>query len=261
MLSFPCFFAWKAFFLYLYTKFKSMDIKIYSDDFDQLDYLLEKANEAMFAGKAIFPCTLFVGTMINRSRALIKGFTSLIVDENYIAAIPLIRLQIDNCLICYISSKVDDIDDFIKHFLSGKDIYKYSGKTPYPLFETRIVKDLDKKFNGFEGVYREACSYIHLSAKHFHSTMKTIQNDNGSLGLKLLFGHYDGGYSDEEKEKFKVYMIIFCNLFLDLLNYWIYLQKINCEIAAQQTSTPVVLDRSAASQSAIYDFIMKICNK
>src|SRR4051812_1787182 len=66
--------------------------------------------------------SLFAFTVLKRSVSLVYGFTSLIRARNFICAVPLIRMQIDNLLRFHAASLVDDIDEFVLTVWQGTPV-------------------------------------------------------------------------------------------------------------------------------------------
>src|SRR5258706_16465596 len=75
-------------------------------------------------GENLYAMDLISLPVLNRSTKLLSGFAALIRDENYLCAIPLIRLQLDNSLRFYATFLVSPIDAFVQEFLKGTPIRK-----------------------------------------------------------------------------------------------------------------------------------------
>ena len=65
-------------------------------------------------GQNLYSMDLIALPVLNRSTRLVSGFTTLIREENYLCAIPLIRLQLDNSLRFYATFLVSSIDTFVQ---------------------------------------------------------------------------------------------------------------------------------------------------
>lgn len=59
---------------------------------------------------------------LNRSLALLTGFSAMIEARNFVSAAPLIRLQLDNCLRFSACWLVSDPHDFAMKVLEGKQV-------------------------------------------------------------------------------------------------------------------------------------------
>ncbi len=57
---------------------------------------------------AIYPMDLLAAAVLNRSLYLIHGISRLVLDRNYISAVPLLRLQLDNVLRFHAAWLVDE---------------------------------------------------------------------------------------------------------------------------------------------------------
>ena len=62
----------------------------------------------------------------NRALSLAAAYVTLANAGNYLTAVSLIRLQLDNALRFFATTLVADSDDFALHFLDGKAIRDYS---------------------------------------------------------------------------------------------------------------------------------------
>src|SRR5437899_1352505 len=76
------------------------------------------------ADGAVFPVDLLAWAALNRSANLVPGFASLVEAWNLIAAAPLLRLQIDNCLRFYGVYIVSKPHEFAGAVLKGEQVRK-----------------------------------------------------------------------------------------------------------------------------------------
>lgn len=118
-----------------------------------------------------FDRVLYINDLIfcavtNRAVSLIDGFITLAKKDNYLCAIPLIRLQLDNSLRYYAHYFVEDSEDFFSHFLSGKPIKEYRSKENIKLSDSYLISQLERKIPGVKKIYKETSNYIHLSDQH-----------------------------------------------------------------------------------------------
>ena len=103
---------------------------------------IESAKRIIEAGnQKLFVLDLFSGAVNNRAISLINGFVSLAKDNNYICAIPLIRMQLDNGLRFFASTLVKDYNDFFTHYLNGKPIRDYKDINEKKLIDLFIVEN------------------------------------------------------------------------------------------------------------------------
>ncbi len=89
---------------------------------------------------------LFFSAIVNRSTAFIRGFITLAKDDNYISAVPLIRMQIDNCLRFYASTLVSDKNDFYLKYLGGENFGKILDAEGNKMRDPYLVENLIKSY-------------------------------------------------------------------------------------------------------------------
>ena len=70
-------------------------------------------------GGNLYPFDILVVATLNRSLCLLKGFIELIQARNFVAAAPLIRLQLDNSLRLSAATLVSDPHEFAMNVLKG----------------------------------------------------------------------------------------------------------------------------------------------
>ena len=84
-------------------------------------------------GARIWGVDLVVTAVINRSIALINGYTKMVEDRNVLCANALLRLQLDNILRLYACWLVDNPHSIAVLLLEGKPLYKVKSKEGKPL--------------------------------------------------------------------------------------------------------------------------------
>lgn len=172
--------------------------------------ILEAGNQKLFV------LDLLSGAVNNRAIALIKGFILLANDKNYISAIPLIRLQLDNGLRFFASTLVKDSNDFFSHYLDGKPIRDYKDAFGKNLTDNYLSEKLGKIFPGVNKLYKETSGHIHLSDQHLFITTKQT---NFERTIAFSIGSHDN-YSTESKIDFVNTMIEVSKLVLIVVEQW-----------------------------------------
>jgi hypothetical protein len=129
-------------------------------------------------GGAMYPLDLLVLATLNRSLCLLKGFVSLIEDKNFVAAAPLIRLQLDNCLRLSAGTLVDDPHQFAMKMLEGVPVRKQRDRSKQLMTDQYLVEKLTRQFAWVKKVYYSTSGYVHLSEKHFFNAMQASGEDH-----------------------------------------------------------------------------------
>lgn len=156
--------------------------KLQDDHLDVGKYLLTVADGTQY------PFDLLAYAALNRSLALLNGFIDLMKSPNFIAAAPLLRLQLDNCLRFYAGYLVTDPHAFAIQVLSGKAINKQKSSDGKALSDHYLCTILSVEYPWVLDVYKNTSGYIHLSEKHiFHS----VRSSNDGKGLNISIGETD----------------------------------------------------------------------
>lgn len=178
----------------------------------------------------VYPFDLFANGAVNRSLALLSGFCTLIRDRNLICAGALLRLQLDTAIRFFAGFIVENPHDFALAVLNGKQICKLKDQDGKLMFDRHLLSKLAKEFPWIESVYERTSDYVHLSGTHISSTFDGLNEENGSVTIKI-------GVVDKELPE-DVYLDVIAAfqqsmlIFVRYLNGWIY-TKNNPERVAQ----------------------------
>lgn len=106
----------------------------------------------------------FTITTVVAAVEVYEGFKTLCQAKNYLCAIQLIRVQIDNCLMVYASLIMKNQKTFFDHYERGTDInkLKIEGK---PLTTNFLLTGLEERYYGLTSIYREGCKWVHPTSK------------------------------------------------------------------------------------------------
>lgn len=156
--------------------------------------------------------------VINRSIQLTQGYITLVNTNNYIAAIPLIRLQLDNALRFFAINLVTDANDFVFYFMDGKPVNRYESYTGEKLSDNYLATKMDAVSPGVLRLYKETCEYIHLSKQHVHASKYF---DKGEVKLFVMdVDHPIDAFGLEAKVNFALNMLAVVKLVLIVLDRW-----------------------------------------
>ena len=194
------------------------------------DLFLQVTLQILKTGNGLYTLDLMASAIANRAIALNQGFTILVQENNYLCALPLIRMQLDNCLRFYATCLVKDYNDFYLYYGSGKPICNYIDSDGNKLTDGYLVRCLEKKFSGVQKLYKETSAYIHLSEQHLYAIAKVNKQDTKSRKVNISVGNYDI-FTETQKRTFIQYMISVNHLVLKCLMSWCnekeYLKTIN----------------------------------
>lgn len=154
-------------------------IKILSEANEQHLKLGKKMSEA-YQG-AIYHMDLFAATVLNRSLYLIEGFSRLVLDQNYISAVPLLRLQLDNALRFYAAWLVDEPHQFVADVIAGKQIRKIKDSHGNMMTDAYLVSKLSKEYDWIDKVYKSSSGFIHLSEAHIFNAIHQVESERAFI--------------------------------------------------------------------------------
>jgi hypothetical protein len=133
---------------------------------------------------AFYPLDIVMVAALNRSLCLLKGFIELIQSSNLVAAAPLIRLQLDNCLRLSAATRVSDPHKFAINILEGIPVKKQRDVSNQMMTDSYLVRKLAKRYPWMAELYNNTSGYIHLSEKHIFNAMQAGDKEY-ILNLKI----------------------------------------------------------------------------
>ncbi len=105
-------------------------------------------------------------------------------SRNFIAAAPLIRLQLDNLLRLSAGTLVHDPHKFAMDILEGTPVKKQKDISNNFMTDSYLLEILSKKYSWIKDVYNGTSGYIHLSEKHIINSM-CAGDKKGALNFKI----------------------------------------------------------------------------
>ena len=96
------------------------------------------------AGDNVYTLDFLFLAALNRSYCLLRGFCDLIESRNFVAAAPLIRLQLDDCLRIAALDLVDDPHSLASAVLGGKSIRTMKDKNDKRMKDEYLCSHLAK---------------------------------------------------------------------------------------------------------------------
>ena len=133
---------------------------------------------------AFFPLDFLAVATLNRSLCLIRGFCSLLEAKNMVAAAPLLRMQLDNCLRFSAAWLVKKPHEFAITVLRGTPIRKLKDQDGNLLHDRYLVERLTAEYPWVEAVYQNSSGYVHLSEKHIFNCL-TVSKKGGQFQMKI----------------------------------------------------------------------------
>ncbi len=150
----------------------------------------------------MYPFDFLVVAVLNRSMSLTSGFIALMRLDNYISAVPLIRLQLDNFLRFAAAWLVCDPHDFAVKILSGIPVRRLRTKDGRKMTDRFLVEEFSREHEWIRRVYENTSGYIHLSETHFYANSVEFNSKERTEVIKV------SDKADNVPEEFKVEAIM-----------------------------------------------------
>lgn len=147
------------------------------------DIHIHKAKELLEAyGRKFYPLDLLFLAALNRSRSYTGAFLELMRKENYLAAAPMIRQQVDSILRLSASRLVKKPHEFAQRILAGEPIRKMKDMHGNKMTDAYLLRTFKHENPWIDGVYSAGSGFIHLSEKHIFGILADI-SDDGVLNI------------------------------------------------------------------------------
>ena len=163
------------------------------------------------------PIDLFVHSITFRAEAINNGYQALTESGNYLCAIALIRMQLDNFLIAWAGLACKNRDEFYVAYQSGKPINKLTDKEGNRLTQNFIVNSYAEIDPLVKEIYKNGNDFIHPS----HIFMEhSIDLTNGIR----MQSYKEYECPEPMKREAKIHMMIANNLLCNILCRWVQLK-------------------------------------
>ncbi|QQY81634.1 hypothetical protein JJL45_11945 [Tamlana sp. s12] len=188
----------------------------------QLLDVAKKLNSGKF-----YPLDFLSNAVINRSLKLVFGFTTLLKDDNFIAASHLVRCHLDNIIrfsACWI---VNDPHNFATKVIDGIKIDTLKDKNGKLMKDWYLRNLLNEEYPWITNVYKQSSGYIHFSEKHIYNTIQSA--DSNKRTMQFSFSKKDNNIDEDLKIEAIHCMAEITEILLEYLNGWNY-TKVNSDI-------------------------------
>lgn len=132
----------------------------------------------------MFPLDILAISVLNRSLCLLTGFCDLVEKKNFIAAAPLLRLQLDNLLRFQGAWLSENPHTFSEEVLKGTHIRKLKDKEGNLMTDHYLIDKITKEYPVMKSVYEHTSGYIHLSDKHIFNSLGQLEK-GGAFQMKV----------------------------------------------------------------------------
>jgi len=139
-------------------------------------------------GGAMYGMDLLAAGALNRSKAHIAGFRTLLEAKNLICAGALLRLQLDTAMRFYAAFLVDQPHDFALAVLRGERVRDIRDRDGKKMTDAYLAHKLGEEFTWVPRVYERTSAYVHLSSTHLLSALGASEGapeDERLLTIKI----------------------------------------------------------------------------
>lgn len=161
---------------------------------------------------------------LNRTVNISKAYTTLIRDNNFIAAAPLVRINIDTLLRLYASIISEfDRNTFASKVMGGEPIRKMKlNGTKKDLRDDTLYLELSKieGMEWVEDIYKAGSSFIHLGKSHIFSSLKIADDEERIVNMTI--GFHDAFIPESEKFGSAVWMNKIIDSIIQQAQIWMY---------------------------------------
>jgi hypothetical protein len=158
--------------------------------------------------------------VLKRSASLVFGFATMLRERNFLCAVPLIRLQIDNLLRFRAAFLVDNQNKFVEDVIGGKEVRQLSDRLGNKMHDAYLQDVLSESYPWLKNIYKTSSSYIHLSDTHFLNTIRLSKS--GPEGtIEGYIGPDDQLVSNQDYAQAVEDMILISNSLLMFIDDWI----------------------------------------
>jgi len=172
---------------------------------------------------AMYPLDFLAAAALYRSLNLISGFCKLIEEDNFIAAAPLLRLQIDTYLRFFAAFIVNDPHIFAENIFKGEHVNKQKDKDGKRMTDRYLVEKLSELEPWVINVYKQTSGYIHLSDKHIFSVLNLSKPSSGDRLIGMLKIGKGRSFIPEKAYLEMIQAFIAAtDLFLKYISGWVY---------------------------------------
>jgi len=167
----------------------------------------------------LHPIDHVVATALRRSIAFTNGFLSLVDQDNEFAAMPFIRMQLDNVLRVSAFRLVVDPFALATHMIEGKNLPTFN-KRKIDLNDSGLRKKLAHKYDYINELYEETSGYVHLSQHHMIRVIEDWENQDRKEEDEIRFGDIEElpTWSEHHKREALVFFCTATRFLLDEAN-------------------------------------------
>ena len=140
-------------------------------------------------GGAAYPFDFLTWAVLNRSMSLTSAFITLMREVNYLAAVTLVRPQLDNYLRFAAGWLVSDPHQFAIAILEGIPVRRQKASDGHFMTDRYLVDHFKAEHPWIDSVYRETSGFVHLSEKHMFMNVESIDQKSRAETMLISDKH------------------------------------------------------------------------
>lgn len=133
----------------------------------------------------IYELDFFFTGALKRSYCLLRGFCDLIESQNFVAAAPLIRLQLDNCFRTAAAGWAENPHLFASEVLGGTPIRNLKDNESKKMTDRHLIDRLAREWPWVKDIYSETSGFIHLSEKHIFNALTITSEERREAQITI----------------------------------------------------------------------------
>jgi len=126
---------------------------------------------------------------LKRSLDILEGIKCLTNQWNFIAATPLLRLQLDNLLRLVYIMKLEDPDKISQVIWKGNSFRKIKDSNGKKLTDSRLCSHAKEYYPRIDDVYNKTSKFIHFSNEHIKAIIQNFDKDEGIINFFVGAGN------------------------------------------------------------------------
>lgn len=146
-----------------------MRINLGDKDFDTIKLFEDYISQIVGGEMSIITIDFFCKAILDSACNIDAAFTTLIEQGQRLAALPLLRIQLDNTLTAFAGIMAKNPDDFFLKFLSGNPINQIRSIDGNQMTNKYLIEELDKRIGHINDMtvaelYKKGCKFVHPSS-------------------------------------------------------------------------------------------------
>ncbi len=161
------------------------------------DEILHKVFSTVDNGDGVYFSTFVIMGAVKRSLSLTKAFCSLAREKNFVAAAPMVRLQLDTLLRLNAAYLYEGgLEKFAEKVFYGEPVNKLLSRDREKMTDSYLARKVSEEYPWVQNVYKELCDLVHFSDRHIFAALTT--KDEKERTVRFVISDDDPPRVDED---------------------------------------------------------------